>query len=590
MTGVSLHIRADQISTMDRYMVRFDDEAALVDPVPFVELVLPDRVAGSETTIEVWALNGGQQVGFGSVRVVPRKHVLLHAEVTLASTTCGTWCERGSTICMDGGTTTCQVEANGCAAWSVVTPCPEDEPTCSNGVCAETCTDECQPDAAICSGDLARRGCGQHDADACLDWSPPMACTNGQTCEAGICGGATCEPAACTMPDPPTCVGLGTLRTFGAQGTCAAGACSYPYTDSPCPNGCTAGACVPQCQPASCTTPPATTCASATTRRTYASTGTCTGGQCSYASTDTPCADPPPPTCIGATTRRTYAASGTCAGGLCTYAPTDTTCPGGCSAGACVTVPDPLLTLGYFHSCDLGSDRLLSCWGSNVAGESSGGVGQFIHADASDFFTCGIRTTGAVECWGDFAAPEPAGTFTLVSAGSEHACAIRTNGTVACWGQNNNGRATPPSGTFKALALGTDHSCGIRSDNTVACWGWSGPGSTPPTGSFVEISSGFLFSCGVRSSGALVCWGENVPPSVPTGTFLGVAASDNLACALRSTGTLACWGNDDEGAASPPSGTFTEVSVGLRHGCGRRTSGAIDCWGDNAFGQAVDQP
>ena len=44
------------------------------------------------------------------------------------------------------------------------------------------------------------------------------------------------------------------------------------------------------CSTATCTTPPDATCASSTTRRTYAATGTCTAGACSYAETETPCA------------------------------------------------------------------------------------------------------------------------------------------------------------------------------------------------------------------------------------------------------------------------------------------------------------
>ena len=48
--------------------------------------------------------------------------------------------------------------------------------------------------------------------------------------------------------------------------------------------------------------------------------------------------------------------------------------------------------------------------------------------------TCGVRTDGTVECWGDeYLSQAPAGTFAAVSAGVWHTCGIRTNGTVSCW-------------------------------------------------------------------------------------------------------------------------------------------------------------
>ena len=39
----------------------------------------------------------------------------------------------------------------------------------------------------------------------------------------------------------------------------------------------------------------------------------------------------------------------------------------------------------------------------------------------------------------------PPGNFTAVSAGSNYSCAIRDTGAILCWGNNNDGRATPPT-------------------------------------------------------------------------------------------------------------------------------------------------
>jgi len=67
------------------------------------------------------------------------------------------------------------------------------------------------------------------------------------------------------------------------------------------------------------------------------------------------CTTPPAATCASATSRRTYASSGTCGGGTCSYAPTDTACPIGevCSGGVC-TPPSCAggLTCGTVSCCE----------------------------------------------------------------------------------------------------------------------------------------------------------------------------------------------------------------------------------------------
>ena len=47
-----------------------------------------------------------------------------------------------------------------------------------------------------------------------------------------------------------------------------------------------------------------------------------------------------------------------------------------------------------------------------------------------------------------------------MSAGARHTCGVRTNGALACWGANDVGQATPPAGTFTAVSAGGDHTCG----------------------------------------------------------------------------------------------------------------------------------
>ena len=50
--------------------------------------------------------------------------------------------------------------------------------------------------------------------------------------------------------------------------------------------------------------------------------------------------------------------------------------------------------------------------------------------------------------------PPPKGDFTAIATGGGHTCGVRTNGAIACWGQNDNGETDPPSGEFIAVAAG----------------------------------------------------------------------------------------------------------------------------------------
>ena len=74
------------------------------------------------------------------------------------------------------------------------------------------------------------------------------------------------------------------------------------------------------------------------------------------------------------------------------------------------------------------------------------------------------------------AAP-PGGPFASVSAGSSHTCGVKTDGAVECWGSNEDfdgnivGQAAPPGGSFTSVSAGVFHTCGVETDGSVECWG-----------------------------------------------------------------------------------------------------------------------
>ncbi|MBK7191861.1 MAG: hypothetical protein IPH80_05210 [Myxococcales bacterium] len=79
---------------------------------------------------------------------------------------------------------------------------------------AGVCVDECTAGASSCTGATAERTCGDFDADACLEWSAPMACAAAEVCSGLACSAA----AALTVATAGT--GAGTVTSSPAGINC----------------------------------------------------------------------------------------------------------------------------------------------------------------------------------------------------------------------------------------------------------------------------------------------------------------------------------------------------------------------------------
>ena len=285
------------------------------------------------------------------------------------------------------------------------------------------------------------------------------------------------------------------------------------------------------------------------------------------------------------------------------------------------------LALGDRHSCALRSDGKVSCWGD----DAGGALGQGEPADGAGRDRTGVRRVINV------------GDAIDLASGDGFSCAVRKSGEVACWGRNDNGqlgdaskdasRATPGpiANVEDAIAIAAEgaSACVVRSTGAVLCWGVNdkgqlgrpaGPNQVRPVAiakleDATDVTLGLEHGCAVRRSGQVLCWGSDASGQLGDGAGTRGGKVANLSdaaaldagrahtCALRRSGAVACWGANDQGQIGNSAGAAqlktlvqvpapvtklddaSEIAVGLDHGCARKRDGAAVCWGRNDAGQ-----
>ncbi len=261
---------------------------------------------------------------------------------------------------------------------------------------------------------------------------------------------------------------------------------------------------------------------------------------------------------------------------------------GGSVADAGQSCPAVLasLSLGNWHSCALGSDGQLKCWGANFIGGLGDGTDQ-----QRNVATRVAKLDGGVSNAG---------------LGAGHSCAV-AEGRLYCWGQND----------WSQLGLGAG--AGYRLVPEQVALGTS----------VQQVEAGADFTCALANCGSLYCWGHNnfgqaglgpaialahVPVAVTLprpakrlvagGTRLGVVDTAH-ACVIADDDSLYCWGSNYTGQLGD--GTTTQrsqptrvlgldagvkdVAVGGAHTCAVLSHGGVKCWGrgaDGALGTGLD--
>lgn len=245
----------------------------------------------------------------------------------------------------------------------------------------------------------------------------------------------------------------------------------------------------------------------------------------------------------------------------------------------------------------------------------------------------------------------PAGVFTDVAIGYEHAVATTASGTVVAWGGNrdrqlgDDSRESRPVPVVSSLLAGTTtlgvgrfHSCGILAGGGVRCVGQNGDGQLGDGAdsaedfvgyslvavdvrrvtNAVEVDGGRDHTCALTLDHEVWCWGgnswgqigENPPRSFDSEANLvgglppiaQLAVGSETTCVRSVAGEAWCWGHNTRGEVG--NGTtgyrvrtpervvglerLVDLSAGEEHACAVRDDGAIFCWGQNNYGQVGD--
>jgi putative pyrroloquinoline-quinone-binding quinoprotein len=125
---------------------------------------------------------------------------------------CPSECTQGAKQCNDMDVELCaNHDADPCLEWGVIDTClagERCEPT--DPQCVDDCIDECDTTGdRQCNGDDAYETCGDYDADSCLEWGNSQDCQTNWICSNGICE-ETCSDE-CTTDTPPITVCEGTI-------------------------------------------------------------------------------------------------------------------------------------------------------------------------------------------------------------------------------------------------------------------------------------------------------------------------------------------------------------------------------------------
>jgi alpha-tubulin suppressor-like RCC1 family protein len=273
------------------------------------------------------------------------------------------------------------------------------------------------------------------------------------------------------------------------------------------------------------------------------------------------------------------------------------------------------VSVGYYHSCAVMSDKTVKCWGRNLNGELGDGT-----QTSRDFpvdvigvtgarsvvagwsYSCALLENGTVMCWGSsiytgtgdstsIAQPQMVSGLTgvaQISGSLWQACALKNTGEVFCWGIRSDIEGPIPNSysiaatpyqvadlnNAHSISVGSNHACAVVETAEVKCWGQRYSGS---------LGDGLIDGSRISSPVTVV--------GVSSARYIAVGESSN-ACVVLTNGSVKCWGrigritqNDFSINALTPVtiAGFTnaeKVDLNGNEACIIQTAGTLKCLGD----------
>jgi alpha-tubulin suppressor-like RCC1 family protein len=290
-----------------------------------------------------------------------------------------------------------------------------------------------------------------------------------------------------------------------------------------------------------------------------------------------------------------------------------------------------------WHFCAVLTSGAARCWGDANSGQIGNAMGGEMQSkptavvgltDAAKItmgasFTCALRKTGEVSCWGTNGwgqlgqgntnppggtnVPVPVAGLTgieQVEGGLDFACALHTGGErISCWGSNrwgSLGRNTRlvsdiplevkgVTGASK-VGLGRSHSCVTTAGGEIWCWGFNNlrqqaastfsitgtPTKITAVGGAQKVIGGEVHTCGLFGT-EVKCWGHNSEGALgigntnylvtdPTTFIAGGPATDvnagyHFTCVLLANKEVACAGYNDDGRIGSAGGNASTPRI-----------------------------
>ena len=134
-----------------------------------------------------------------------------------------------------------------------------------------------------------------------------------------------------------------------------------------------------------------------------------------------------------------------------------------------------MVSAGARHSCAVGEAGEVVCWGDNVESQlGTPGPAARPWRGEEKSYACETGPSGESVCWPLGADGQRQGKYVAVSAGFSYTCGLRESGALDCWGGERAGsRPWNPEemeGRYRGVGASRFMTCALRTSGEAVCW------------------------------------------------------------------------------------------------------------------------